>query len=141
MQETVAVRRAVSVSLSRLLTMSVLIRIHLSSCTRPSSASLISSALRIHRSRSLKPSSFRTFATHRDPYQTSSLLSQELDRLASRKNSNSRSESGDHVGPFPLGVSSLRSRANEPKHKKWEELSAGGKGAESSFFCYPIGET
>lgn len=116
--------------------MSAFIRIHLPSCTRTSSISILSSASRACQIRVIKPT-FRSFATHRDPYQTSSLLSQELDRLASRKKSGSDSESTDHVGPFPLGMPPLRSRANEPKYKKWEELSAGGKGAQSSPFLFP----
>ncbi|KDQ20646.1 hypothetical protein BOTBODRAFT_169375 [Botryobasidium botryosum FD-172 SS1] len=104
--------------------MSAIVRLRLS-CARTPAALAAPRLSRFHRTNAPRTLA-RSFATHRDPYQTSSLLSQELDRLAARKGSNSSSEPTDSVGPFQLGMSS-RSRANDPKFKKWDDLTAGGK--------------
>ncbi|KAH8100454.1 TIM21-domain-containing protein [Cristinia sonorae] len=66
------------------------------------------------------PVGWRTFATHRDPTTTSSLLSNALDQ----KQRAARRE--DNVGPFQLGLIPPTPR-DDVKVKKWSELSTSGK--------------
>ncbi|TCD70670.1 hypothetical protein EIP91_002394 [Steccherinum ochraceum] len=62
----------------------------------------------------------RTFATHRDPTATSSLLSNALDQKQRA------SQRDDSVGPFQLGLIPPTPR-DDVKVKKWSELSTSGK--------------
>lgn len=69
--------------------------------------------------------SSRNYATHRDALDPS-LLSQSLDTK--------QGPARESVGPFKLGLSQTQ-LAQQPKVKKWSELSTTGKGVFICFEC------
>lgn len=99
--------------------------------TRALSRTFVISGLKIqHTNRAAKW--YRSYATHRDPIPTSSLLSHALDqkrRAAMRE---------DSVGPFQLGLIPPTPQ-DGGNTKKWSELSAGGKGTSSMPPCNLFG--